>query len=131
MQKIVKKFFKILKQLSKEKLVIVISHDEILAKKYHDYLYEIKDYQLKLIHQNPITQRKKQEEKTSKRSFLQFILKELKMNVEEFFYCCTSFIFSTFEYFIDPFIDSINTKTNSSAIRTNYSFNNHYVKKEK
>ena len=71
--------FKILKQLSKEKLVIVISHDEILAKKYHDYLYEIKDYQLKLIHQNPITQRKKQEEKTSKRSFLQFILKELKM----------------------------------------------------
>ena len=26
-------FFKILKQLSKEKLVIVISHDEILAKK--------------------------------------------------------------------------------------------------
>ena len=71
--------FKILKQLSKEKLVIVISHDEILAKKYHDYLYKIKDYQLKLIHQNPITQRKKQEEKTSKRSFLQFILKELKM----------------------------------------------------
>ena len=59
--------------------MIVISHDEILAKKYHDYLYEIKDYQLKLIHQNPITQRKKQEEKTSKRSFLQFILKELKM----------------------------------------------------
>lgn len=50
-----------------------------LLKKYHDYLYKIKDYQLKLIHQNPITQRKKQEEKTSKRSFLQFILKELKM----------------------------------------------------
>ena len=35
-----------------EKLVIVISHDELLAKKYHDYLYEIKDYQLHLIHQN-------------------------------------------------------------------------------
>ena len=44
--------FKILKQLSMEKLVIVISHDELLAKKYHDYLYEIKDYQLHLIHQN-------------------------------------------------------------------------------
>lgn len=111
--------------------MIVISHDEILAKKYHDYLYEIKDYQLKLIHQNPITQRKKQEEKTSKKSFLQFILKELKMTWKSSFIVVQVFIFSTFKYFIDPFIDSINTKTNSSAIRTNYSFNNHYVKKEK
>ena len=64
-----KKFLKILKQLSKEKLVIVISHDEILAKKYHDYLYEIKDYQLKLIHQNPITQRKNKKKKQVKDLF--------------------------------------------------------------
>ena len=71
--------------------MIAISHDEILAKKYHDYLYEIKDYQLKLIHQNPITQRKKQEEKTSKRSFLQFILKELKMTWKSSFYLLYKF----------------------------------------
>ena len=49
--------------------MIVISHDEILAKKYHDYLYKIKDYQLKLIHQNPITQRKNKKEKQDKRIF--------------------------------------------------------------
>ena len=60
-----------------------------------------------------------------------FRIERIENDVEEFFYCCTSFIFSTFKYFIDPLIDSINTKTNSSAIRTNYSFNNHYVKKEK
>ena len=43
--------------------MIVISHDEILAKKYHDYLYEIKDYQLKLIHQRKEKNKKKKQVK--------------------------------------------------------------------
>lgn len=71
--------FKILQQLAKEKLVIVISHDEILARKYHDYLYEIKDCQLHLIHQNTIHKEKNKDEKTYKKTFFHFLLKELKM----------------------------------------------------
>ena len=71
--------FKILKQLSMEKLVIVISHDEVLAKKYHDYLYEIKDYQLHLIHQNTMIKKENSIEKTCKKTFCYFLLKELKM----------------------------------------------------
>ena len=63
MQKIVKKFFKILKQLSKEKLVIVISHDEILAKKYHDYLYKIKRLSIKINSSKSNNSKKKKKKK--------------------------------------------------------------------
>lgn len=71
--------FKILKELAREKLVIVISHDEKLAYQYHDYLYEIKDQQIHLIHQNNGEVSFINEEKTIKKSFLQFLLKDFKL----------------------------------------------------
>lgn len=64
--------FKTLKELAKEKLVIVISHDEKLASKYHDYLYEIKDQQIHLVHQNKIKETITAKEKTTKKSFFNF-----------------------------------------------------------
>lgn len=71
--------FKILKELAKEKLVIVISHDEKLAYKYHDYLYEIKDQQIHLIHQNKVESSFITKEKTTKKTFFQFLLKDFKL----------------------------------------------------
>ena len=71
--------FKILKELAKEKLVIVISHDEKLAYKYHDYLYEIKDQQIYLIHQNKVESSFITKEKTTKKTFFQFLLKDFKL----------------------------------------------------
>ena len=71
--------FKILKELAKEKLVIVISHDEKLAYKYHDYLYEIKDQQIHLIHQNKVESSFITKEKTTKKTFFQFLLKNFKL----------------------------------------------------
>ena len=71
--------FKTLKELAKEKLVIVISHDEKLASKYHDYLYEIKDQQIHLVHQNKIKETITAKEKTTKKSFFQFLLKDFKL----------------------------------------------------
>ena len=71
--------FKILKELAKEKLVIVISHDEKLTYKYHDYLYEIKDQQIHLIHQNKVESSFITKEKTTKKTFFQFLLKDFKL----------------------------------------------------
>lgn len=71
--------FKTLKELAKEKLVIVISHDEKLASKYHDYLYEIKNQQIHLVHQNKIKETITAKEKTTKKSFFQFLLKDFKL----------------------------------------------------
>ena len=71
--------FKILKELAKEKLVIVISHDEKLAYKYHDYLYEIKDQQIHSIHQNKVESSFMTKEKTTKKTFFQFLLKDFKL----------------------------------------------------
>lgn len=71
--------FKILKDLAKEKLVIVISHDEKLAYKYHDYLYEIKGQQIHLIHQNKVESSFITKEKTTKKTFFQFLLKDFKL----------------------------------------------------
>lgn len=71
--------FKILKELAKEKLVIVISHDEKLAYKYHDYLYEIKNQQIHLIHQNKVESSFITKEKTTKKTFFQFLLKDFKL----------------------------------------------------
>lgn len=71
--------FKILKELAKEKLVIVISHDEKLAYKYHDYLYEIKDQQIHLIHQNKVESSFIPKERTTKKTFFQFLLKDFKL----------------------------------------------------
>lgn len=71
--------FKILKDLAKEKLVIVISHDKKLAYKYHDYLYEIKDQQIHLIHQNKVGSSFITKEKTTKKTFFQFLLKDFKL----------------------------------------------------
>lgn len=68
--------FKILKELSKEKLVIVISHDEKLANKYHDVLYQIKDQQVQLIHENKMNQLKITKTKETKKSFLHFLFKD-------------------------------------------------------
>ena len=71
--------FKTLKELAKEKLVIVISHDEKLASKYHDYLYDIKNQQIHLVHQNKIKETITAKEKTTKKSFFQFLLKDFKL----------------------------------------------------
>ena len=71
--------FKTLKELAKEKRVIVISHDEKLASKYHDYLYEIKNQQIHLVHQNKIKETITAKEKTTKKSFFQFLLKDFKL----------------------------------------------------
>ena len=43
------------------------------------YLYEIKDYQLHLIHQNTMIKKENSIEKTCKKTFCYFLLKELKM----------------------------------------------------
>lgn len=72
--------FKILKNLSKEKLIIVITHDKYLAKKYHDYLYEIKDCKLECIHQNKWVEKQSLPEKTRKKSFFNFLIKDFKLS---------------------------------------------------
>lgn len=46
--------FKILKELARDRLVILITHDLLLANRYHDYLYEITNQQIVLTHQNEI-----------------------------------------------------------------------------
>lgn len=79
-QKNSEEVFKILKNLSKEKLVIVITHDKYLAKKYHDYLYEIKDCKLRCIHQNNSIKKQSLPEKTRKKSFFNFLIKDFKLS---------------------------------------------------
>ena len=77
--------FKILKELAKDRLVILITHDLLLANRYHDYLYEIKNKQIELIHENDFEIIKFQEKKKGKPFFL-FLINYLKKEIKNSFF---------------------------------------------
>lgn len=77
--------FKILKDLAKDRLVILITHDLLLANRYHDYLYEIKDRDIKLIHENDFEIVSYQEKKKDKPFFL-FLINYLKKELKKSFF---------------------------------------------
>lgn len=75
------KVFSILKDLSKERLVIVISHDMELSKKYSDYLYKLENGKLHLLKERKRKEIKTLDKKTHK-PFLLFCLKYYKMSLK-------------------------------------------------
>lgn len=76
--------FKILKELARDRLVILITHDLLLANRYHDYLYEITNQQIVLTHQNEIKAIALKEKKRGKPFFL-FLFNYLKKEVKNSF----------------------------------------------
>lgn len=87
--------FSILQNLAKERLVIVVSHDIELAKKYSHYLYRLEKGQLYLLQKRHIQKNILTEKKTHQ-SFFRLLLKLFKISLKSHLFLAQIIFISLF-----------------------------------
>ncbi len=114
--------YQLLKELSRDHLIILVSHDEIRASENADFIYMLKNKKIELIKKNPIQQEKRKEEiiKTEKKKMTMktsfFLnLKFLKMKKKRTFFsilflslnCLLLYLGLNLNFHMDNSIDSL------------------------